>query len=204
VAKVTRSGVLPERVYLVYSQERLASYGIKTGSLANILAARNLTLGGGEIDAGGKTVFLLPSGEFRSEREIGDVIVGATNQGAPLYLRDVADVVRSYENPPRLLNYYSYRDAAGQWQRSRAVTVGVQMGAGQQINEFGKQVGVTLEALKERLPRDLIVVRTSDQPKQVEDKIDLFMSSLYEAIALVIIVSLIGFWEWRSALLMAA
>src|SRR3712207_3525164 len=29
------------------------------------------------------------------------------------------------------------------------------------------------------------------------------MKSLYEAIFLVIIVALIGFWEWRSALLMA-
>ena len=34
-------------------------------------------------------------------------------------------------------------------------------------------------------------------------KIDLFMTSLYEAIALVVIIALIGFWEWRSALLMA-
>src|SRR5262249_37338168 len=31
----------------------------------------------------------------------------------------------------------------------------------------------------------------------------LFMNSLYEAIVLVVVVSLIGFWEWRSALLMA-
>ena len=29
------------------------------------------------------------------------------------------------------------------------------------------------------------------------------MSSLYEAIALVVVIALIGFWEWRSALLMA-
>src|SRR5256885_331496 len=79
----------------------------------------------------------------------------------------------------------------------------VQMGAGQQINDFGKQVDVTLETLKKRLPTDLIVARTSDQPRQVEEKIELFMSSLYEAIGLVILVSLIGFWEWRSALLMA-
>jgi multidrug efflux pump subunit AcrB len=77
------------------------------------------------------------------------------------------------------------------------------MGAGQQVAEFGKQVDVALEGLKRRLPQDLIIARTSDQPKQVEEKIDLFMSSLYEAIALVILVSLIGFWEWRSALVMA-
>ena len=203
VSKVTRSGVLPEQVHVVYSQERLASYGIKTGQLSNILQARNLTTGGGEIDAGGKTVFLHPSGEFRSEREIGDVIVGSAAHGAPLYLRDVADIVRSYENPPKYLNYHLWQDEHGKWQRTRAITLAVQMGAGQQIAEFGKQVDVTLEMLKKQLPKDLIVARTSDQPVQVEEKIDLFMSSLYEAIGLVVLVSLIGFWEWRSALLMA-
>lgn len=116
------------------------------------------------MDAGGKSVFLNPSGEFRSEREIGDVVVGSTSHGAPLYLRDVADVVRSYENPPRFLNFYSWRDAQGKWQRTRAVTLAVQMGAGQQIAEFGRQVDVTLDGLKKRLPKDLIVARTSDQP----------------------------------------
>ena len=47
------------------------------------------------------------------------------------------------------------------------------------------------------------MVHTSDQPIQVKEQIDLFMDALYEAIGLVVIVSLIGFWEWRSALLMA-
>ena len=48
-----------------------------------------------------------------------------------------------------------------------------------------------------------MLARTSDQPRQVEENIDLFMGSLYEAVVLVVLVSLIGFWEWRSALLMA-
>src|SRR5512142_1534223 len=47
------------------------------------------------------------------------------------------------------------------------------------------------------------MMRASDQPKQVEDSIDLFMMSLYEAIGLVVLTALIGFWEWRSALLIA-
>jgi multidrug efflux pump subunit AcrB len=37
----------------------------------------------------------------------------------------------------------------------------------------------------------------------VHENVHLFMSSLYEAIVLVVIVGLIGFWEWRSALLLA-
>ena len=57
--------------------------------------------------------------------------------------------------------------------------------------------------MRPQLPADLILARTSDQPQQVEENVDLFMRSLYEAIALVVLVALIGFWEWRSALLMA-
>jgi hypothetical protein len=77
------------------------------------------------------------------------------------------------------------------------------MRAGRQVGEFGKSVDARLADLKKRLPDDLILARTSDQPRQVRENIDLFMSSLYEAIILVVVVSLIGFWEWRSALLMA-
>jgi len=203
VAKVDRAGILPQKVYLLYSQERLASYGIKLGNLSNILRARNLTSGAGEFDAGGKNVLIAPSGEFLSERDIGDVSVGASPLGAPLYLRDVADVVRSYDRPARYLNFYSSRDAAGNWQRTRSITLSVQMGAGQQIGNFSRQVDAALDELRKQLPKDLIIARTSDQPRQVEENIDLFMHSLYEAVILVVLVSLIGFWEWRSALLMA-
>jgi multidrug efflux pump subunit AcrB len=203
VGKVDRSGILPQTVYISYSQERLASYGFQTGMLADILRARNLTSGAGEFDAGGKNVLIAPTGEFHSEREIGDLAIGKTPHGAPLYLRDVADVVRSYQLPARFLNYYSYPDSEGKWQRTRSITLSVQMGAGQQIDNFSRQVDSTLEDLRKRLPKDLIIARTSDQPRQVEENIHLFMMSLYEAVILVVLVSLVGFWEWRSALLMA-
>ncbi|MBM3466133.1 MAG: efflux RND transporter permease subunit, partial [Armatimonadetes bacterium] len=100
-------------------------------------------------------------------------------------------------------NYYISRDGAGAWRRNRAVTIAVEMRAGEKIGDFGDAVDQVLDDLKERLPADLIMARTSDQPRQVEESIHLFMNSLYEAIILVVIVSLIGFWEWRSALLMA-
>jgi multidrug efflux pump subunit AcrB len=102
------------------------------------------------------------------------------------------------------LNYYNWRDAKGEWQRTRAVTLSAQMRSGEQIDKFGAAIDATLADLKQRLPEDLAMARTSDQPLQVRENIDLFMSSLYEAVILVVIVSLIGFWEWRSAALMAS
>src|SRR4029434_9293280 len=102
--------------------------------------------------------------------------------------------------PPSFLNYYGRRDPDGTWQRTRAVTLAVQMKTGGQISEFAKAVDASLEDLKARLPNDLVLARTSDQPAQVSENIELFMGSLEEAIILVVVVSLIGFWEWRSAL----
>jgi multidrug efflux pump subunit AcrB len=131
------------------------------------------------------------------------VMVGATADQVPVYLRDLVEVERAYESPPRFLNFFSWRDAQGKWQRSRAITLAVQMRAGEKIGEFGKSVHGALADLKKILPEDLIVVRTSDQPQQVQENIDLFMKSLYEAIFLVVLVSWLGFWSWRSALLMS-
>jgi multidrug efflux pump subunit AcrB len=203
VSKVSRSGVLEERVFLFYSQERLASYGLQPANLPNVLRARNITLPGGQFDVEGKNITIDPSGEFKSEKEIGDVLLPASGSGAPVYLRNVVDIARNYESPPRYLNFYSWRDAEGRWHRNRAITLAVQMRSGQQIGEFGEAIDATLADLKKRLPEDLVLARTSDQPLQVTESVELFMKSLYEAIILVVLVSLIGFWEWRSALLMA-
>ncbi|HEY3496415.1 MAG TPA: efflux RND transporter permease subunit, partial [Polyangiaceae bacterium] len=202
VAKVTRSGVLADVVYLDYSQEKLAAYGIVPSQIQNILAARNIVARGGAIDLPGKTVLVAPAGEFENEREIGDVIVARGTGGAPVYLRDLAAVSRGYETPG-FLAFSSVRDAAGHWQRTRAVTLALSMKSGLQVADFGAAVHAEIAKVKQRLPEDLIVTNVSDQPLQVKENVDLFMSSLYEAIVLVVLVALLGFWEWRSALLMA-
>ncbi len=203
VTKVDRVGVLDEQVTLSFSQERLASYGITLGGLRDILRARNTALSGGLMEVGDRTVALSPSGEFRDEREIGGVIVGRSSAGVPLYLRDLVDVDREYQSPPRYLNQYSWPDTAGQWHRGRAITLALQMRPGEKIGAFGHAVDSAMTVLQQRLPPDLILARTSDQPSQVEENIHLLMSSLWEAVFLVVLIALIGFWEWRSALLLA-
>src|SRR6202022_4864581 len=53
------------------------------------------------------------------------------------------------------------------------------------------------------LPPRLGVARTPSQPLQVHDSIELFSHSLIEALVLVVVVALIGFWSWRTAILIA-
>jgi multidrug efflux pump subunit AcrB len=205
VAKVTRSGVLPEAVYLDYSQERLSEYGIQGGaSIRDLLGARNITAPGGIVESQGKRMTVDPSGEVSSEREIGDILMTTSSQGAPVYLRDIFQIERGYESPPRFLNKYTWRDAkTGQWSRTRAVTLAVYMRSGMQIGAFAEAVDAAIAETRQLLPEDLVIARTSDQPRQVHENVHLFMSSLYEAVALVVFVAFVGFWEWRSAAVLA-
>ncbi|HEV8146102.1 MAG TPA: efflux RND transporter permease subunit, partial [Bryobacteraceae bacterium] len=96
VNKVQRAGVVPERIYLEYSQQRLAGYGIQPASLQKILQARNTTQPGGLLEEGGKNTLIDPSGSFKSPKEIGGVVVAATDTGLPIYLRDGVDIYRGY------------------------------------------------------------------------------------------------------------
>ncbi len=202
VSKVTRFGVLKESIFLEYSQERIASYGIEPRMLGQILSARNITSPGGRLEVEGKSLGINPSGEFKNEGEIGDVLVTTSAAGTPLYLRDLVEIRRGYETPLRYLNYYTWKDQTT-WHRSRAITLSVQMRLGGQIADFGREIDAKLASMKQSLPVDLILARTSDQPLQVAENIRLFTRSLGEAILLVVFVAFLGFREWRSALLVA-
>lgn len=204
VAKVVPVGAVPEAIYLTGAVERLAAYGVQPSMLPALLSARNTTIPGGVVEAGDRNVVVEPTGEFRDERDLGGVMLGASPRGAPMYLRDLFDIERGYQSPPRFMNHYTARDATGQWRRTRAVTLSVLMKPDRQIGDFGEAVDAALDRLRPELPEDLVVARTSDQPLQVREHVDLFMKSLWEAVALIVMVAFIGFREWRSAVLMAA
>jgi len=202
-SRVERKGVLPQAIYLDYSQERLASYGLKPSDLGPVLNARNITQPGGSMDADRGRIQIEPSGKFESARSIGDVLLRPSQTATPLYLRDLVQISRAYQAPAEYLNFLTATGKDGKQRRSRAITLAIYMRSGEQIQKFGASIDEKLKQARAVLPADLIIARTSDQPLQVKESVDLFMEALYEAIALVVVIALIGFWEWRSALLMA-
>jgi multidrug efflux pump subunit AcrB len=203
VSKVSRSGILPEQVWLAYSQEQLASYQLQPAQIQEALNARNVPYSGGVTQVSGINLDIEPSGEFTSEDQIGNVVVARNETGLPVYLRSLVDMQRGYQYPPRFLGYYSgYNPASGEWQRSRAISVAVYMRDGEQLDAFQRDVNATLALVKTHLPEDLNYARASDQAQQADDATQLFITALYEAIIMVVLVAFIGFRDWRSALLM--
>ncbi len=202
VTVVQSSGVVDERIFLEYSQDLLASYGLTPNDINNAIAARNSDLSGGEFHSGGSNVLVEPVGQYTDPNQIGGTAFTESASGAPVYLRDVGNVVPGYQSPPEFLNYYNWRDEDGNWHRGKAISLAIQMREGGQIGEFGEAVNQAMTDVRQHLPDDLVIARVSNQPSQVAENIDLFMTALIEAVILVVIISLLGFWEWRSALLM--
>jgi multidrug efflux pump subunit AcrB len=202
-SKVERRGVQQQTIYLEFSQDRLAAYGLQPADLGKLIQGRNIIAPGGVFETGQRQITLNPSGQFESPNAIGNIVVTTATAGAPVYLRDIVDISRAYHSPANYLNYYTWQDTEGHWRRSRAVTIAIYMRDQNQIAKFGESIDGKLSQLHRILPADLITVHTSDQPLQVKENIHLFLRALDEAIILVVIVSLIGFWEWRLALIMA-
>jgi multidrug efflux pump len=203
VSRITRVGVLEEQIEARYSQDRLAALGIAPAALSGILRERNTTFPAGTLNAGGRDLALEQTGEFRTLRDLDTVVFTQAANGTPLYLRDLGSAHRGYQHPARLLSYYTQRDEKGEWRRGRAITLSIEMKKGQQIDAFGSAAAARLEEVRRSLPSDVVIGTTSDQKRQVSEKLDLFTRSLWEAVVLVVVVAFVGFWEWRSALLMA-
>jgi multidrug efflux pump subunit AcrB len=203
VTKVDRTEVAEEQVHLTFDPDRLASAHLNPFALPELFHDRNVVTAGGEINAGSQ-IEVTPHGALHSINDLQTLPLPPGKGRSPVRLKDVVSIDKGYQTPPTFLNFLTYRDRSGQWQRGRAITITADMRQGRQIAAFAKAVNTNLEDVEKLVPSDLIIERTSDQPRQVKENVSLFTNSLWEAVGLVVLVSLVGFWNWRSAALMAA
>jgi len=149
--------VQPEQVSLFYSGQRFEHFGVSPEMVMHRLQARNTHLPGGSIDLPRQKVEVRPSGEFLNEEEIGDVVVSVSDDGAPLYLRDLVDVVRGYVDPPRTMNFRTVKvaeEGKEVLQTQRAVTVAIRQIKGTQIHRFAEEIDAALAEIRHELPPD--------------------------------------------------
>jgi multidrug efflux pump subunit AcrB len=201
VGKIEQIGVVDEAVYLYMSGRRLGSSRLDLQALAKRLAQRNLDVPGGTFELTDQSLTVKPTGKLGAAGDLRDIVVGMRD-GYPVYLRDLAEVVRGYEDPPRTLNFRTVKDGAGTLSTTRAITLAVRQVKGTQVQDFSRDLDATLASLAGLLPEDLRVERTSDEPAQVQLKIHEFLDCLFEAIIIVVVVAML-FMEWRSALIVA-
>ena len=141
VGKVTKIGIVPETVYLLYSDANLAGYGLTPEMVMGSINARNAVIPGGTMRTEGRNFPVQLSGEYKTEKDMLDTIVGMGKSGAPVYLRDVFDVRRMYESPiPYKVDILGRTGPNGSLDTRRSVMVAVEMRDGKIIRYFNEDV----------------------------------------------------------------
>ena len=193
VSNLRPYGVQQEQISVYADPERLAAYGIGEKTLSAALAAQGLIpLGGSVSNAETETpIHIAPS--LAGEREVAEQIVWSDPEGHVLRVKDVARVVREYDDPDSYIRNNGHR----------CVLLSLEMQAGNNIVEYGREVDEVLHAfIEEELPADVSVQRIADQAKVVGDSVHSFLRDLFVAMAIIIVVMMLLF-PLRSAIVAA-
>lgn len=181
VARVELVGAQEERVFVEYRNSRLQQLGISPMQLQSILQARNIIMPGGEIDIGPEALVLEPSGNFVSVEELGRTLINLPG-GDVTYLGDVTDIRRGYRDPQ-----LGAVTADGR----RGVTFAISMTSGDNLLDVGAKMESFFGKMAVSYPHGIDFQKAYFQPKDVEAKVDEFLSSVVQAVIIVMVVMLL-------------
>ena len=181
VQKVKLLGVQTEKVYVEIESAKLAELGISPTVLANALKSQNEMTPSGMIETSTDNVYLRYSGIFDDENAVKNTPIQAN--GKTFYLGDIATVERRYAEPGDTAMYYNGQPAVG---------IAVSMEDGGNIITLGNELKTAMTNIQSEITAGLEIHQVSDQPKVVEESIDDFVSTLREAVIIVLAVSFLS------------
>ena len=181
VSKIEIIGAQDERIFVEFSMQELASLGIDRAALIAALQAQNVVRPAGIIQTGDETLSLRVSGAFRSEQDIPNInfVVG----GRMLRLSDIAQVRRGFADPPQPMFRVNGKPAIG---------LAIAMRDGGDILALGKNIKTAMAEITADLPIGIEPHLVADQAVTVDSAIAEFMTSLWQAVAIILAVSFIS------------
>lgn len=192
VNKIKILGEQPERIYVEFAQDRLATLGISPRAVLQALGQQNLLTPAGSLETKGPTVTVRLDGAFDDLETIRNLPI--TANGSTLRLSDIATVKRGYEDPAT----YQIRHAG-----EPTLLLSVVMRPGWNGLDLGKALNAEVEKVRAELPLGMTISPVSDQSVNIEAAVGQFLRTFLEALAIVLIVSLISL-GWRVGLVVAA
>jgi len=181
IGKVDVIGAQDEAIYLEFSTRQIAALGIDQQSIIKTLQAQNAVTQSGFVNAGPERVALRVSGQFTSEDSLRAINLRVNNRFFPL--TEVATIRRGYVDPPSSLFRFNGQPAIG-------LAIGMKTGAN--LVHFGEELDAQMKRIVADLPVGVDVHRVSDQPAVVDEAVSGFTSALFEAIAIVLVISFIS------------
>ncbi|MGB5583651.1 MAG: efflux RND transporter permease subunit [Gammaproteobacteria bacterium] len=174
--------------------ERLAGYKLSLQQVANTIKTANAESNVGAVEAG-STSFTVYSGTFlRTADAIKRLVVGTFN-GAPIYMRDVANVFHGPEDAKQVSYFYAGPSYDGEQIANGDAAVTVAIAKKEDTNgvTVSRDILKKVEELKGRLiPDNVFVEVTRDYGQTANDKVNELLQAMFEATAIVAVLCLIG------------
>jgi len=181
VKKVDLIGVQDERVYVEISHARLAALGLSAQAIADSLARQNAKVPAGFFETASDRIQLRVSGDLLGADGVRATPIHAN--GRSYRLGDIAEIRRGTVEPAA---------PAMRVQGKAAIGIAVAMNRGGDVIHLGERLRAAMKRLEGDLPGGIDVHVVANQPDIVEQSIRLFVSSLGEAIAIVLAVSFLS------------
>lgn len=181
ISKIDVLGAQDERIYVEFATAQLAGLGVDRTALIEALQAQNAVTPAGVVQTGDEVILVRVSGAFRSEQDL--LAVNFVAGGRIIRLGDIARVTRGPADPAQPMFRVNGRDGIG---------LAIAMREGGDVLTLGPNIQHAMAEITADLPVGIEAKLISDQPATVEHAVDEFMKALWEAIAIVMIVSLLS------------
>lgn len=192
VSKIKRDGELEEQILVATSSAKLAQFGLNQQDVIRTLQSQNDIFASGDIEINAIKVPLYTKGYYNTMEELGNQIIGNSQSGSVVRLKDIAILSRTYAEPTSKIKVNNVN----------GMIVSIQMKTGNNIVKFGEEIENKIEEFRQTVPSDVVVTKIADQPKIVDHNISHFMREFFLAIVAVVIV-IILLLPFRIALVAA-
>ena len=181
VSKIEMLGAQDEQIYLEFSTSQLAGLGIDRNALIAALQAQNAVMPAGSIQTTDEKIRIRVTGAFGSETDL--LNFNFPSNGRLIRLRDIAEMRRSLSDPPQPLFRVNGKPAIG---------LAIAMKDGGDILALGQNVRKAIDSGMANVPLGVDVTLVSNQPEVVKHAIGEFMTSLWQAIAIIMACSIVS------------
>src|SRR3984957_18608730 len=176
------------------SEGALTRFGMSIEDIYNAVAQNNRAIGGATIARNGEQAVVRGEGLLESISDIGNIVLRTAAGGAPLYVKDVAEVV---EAPmPRLGAVTSQGDG-------EAVVGVALMTLGENTRGTAQRLATAVQQINKTLPPGVNIVPYYNRADLIDRVLQTVAHNLAEGAFLVIIVLLLLLGNFRAAVIVA-
>jgi multidrug efflux pump subunit AcrB len=181
VGKVDYLGDQNQHIFIEIPNARLSKLGISPQQIATAINQQNAVASAGVITTADDRVFVRPSGQFDDLDALGNTLLRINDRS--FRLGDIATIKRGYDDPPGQQMRFMSKPVLG---------IGVTMQPGSDVIRLGKALDQATTDLQKRLPAGLTLNSVTSMPHAVSHSVDDFLESVAEAVAIVLLVSLLS------------